>query len=481
MKSAAMEKEPVIDPHKRGASLSVRLLVLTVLFVMLGELLIFAPSVSRYRVALLNERIGAAHLALTGVEFARAELTFEEKRSLMSLAGVRGMTRWRAGEPPLTIGPDMPPMIDRAFDLRAAGPLSLIFDALSEIAPHRHDVIAVTGYVPDTPDTVIEVVLDEQTICHPVIEYGVQVLIVSVFLSVTTAALLYASLQWLVVGPMRRLSAAMLAFRNNPRAEARAVELPARRADEVGVAERSLLAMQGDLRTLLREQDRLADVGFAVTKVTHDLKNMLTAVMLESDRLEQAAADPEVKKVTSGLVKALERAVRLCTSTVRYAAGDEAPRLAVATHPAAEAVAVLAEACGGVPGLAVRMGDAAALGGSAADQAVVAFDADALHRVGNNLAVNAQEAGATEIALNAAIQGDVLRITVADNGPGLPEKARAHLFEPFRGSARSGGAGLGLPTAREVMVAHGGGLDLADSTTSGAVFEITLPLSTVQD
>ena len=86
-----------------------------------------------------------------------------------------------------------------------------------------------------------------------------------------------------------------------------------------------------------------------------------------------------------------------------------------------------------------------------------------LFRVLTNLMRNAAEAGAQERArLGARTTARLLAIEIADDGPGLPEAVRADLFRPFAGSMRRGGTGLGLAIARDLMVAHGGDIELLD-------------------
>jgi signal transduction histidine kinase len=67
-----------------------------------------------------------------------------------------------------------------------------------------------------------------------------------------------------------------------------------------------------------------------------------------------------------------------------------------------------------------------------------------------------------------------LTLSVTDNGPGLPPRAREHLFVAFEGSARAGGTGLGLAIARELTEAHGGKLSFVDQPV-GTRFDVTLP------
>ena len=73
-------------------------------------------------------------------------------------------------------------------------------------------------------------------------------------------------------------------------------------------------------------------------------------------------------------------------------------------------------------------------------------------------------------------EGSTVSIEIRDNGPGVPEKAREHLFQAFQGSVRPGGTGLGLAIAAELTRAHGGEITLADAeVNSGAVFVVTIP------
>ena len=100
-----------------------------------------------------------------------------------------------------------------------------------------------------------------------------------------------------------------------------------------------------------------------------------------------------------------------------------------------------------------------------------------IFRVLLNLAWNAIQAMSMsgEITVTANWGGAGVIIEFSDDGPGLLEKARAHLFEAFTGSARSGGTRLGLAIARELALTHGGYLTLLSSDTRGNVFRIDPP------
>ena len=73
------------------------------------------------------------------------------------------------------------------------------------------------------------------------------------------------------------------------------------------------------------------------------------------------------------------------------------------------------------------------------------------------------------------MENDFDIIAVEDTGPGLPEKAMEFLFEPFQGSTRQGGTGLGLANVKEIIAAHGGEVRLEKSETTGTIFCLALP------
>ncbi len=443
--------------------LSARLLWLTIAFIMLCEVFIFAPSIARYRVQYLEMKLDAAHLTLTALEAAKM-VDPELQRRLLNQAGVLGMTVIRPGMPARTLGPDMPARIPLLFDLRDETPLTMIKHALSCLLESKDMVIGATGWSPSDPNVLVEVILPEPPLRQALIDYGQRIFLLSLLISVVTAALVYLSMQWLAVRPMRRLTASMMTFQGSPQDEDLIMQ-PGGRKDEVGIAEQALADMQHQLRTALTQKERLAGVGTAVTKVSHDLKNILATAMLESDRLEQSE-DPEVRRITSGLVKAIDRAVHLCTKTLRFA--KEGPPRVERTR--IDLGSFLKE---------IKSGLAPVLDGCTVTASVqfddkVHADSDLLRRAIENLIRNAAEAGASDIKVTASRKKHGLSILVSDNGPGLPAKAMENLFVPFSGSARSGGSGLGLPISRESIRAQGGDMVLCESSESGTVFEIRL-------
>ena len=460
--------EALRDPaplQRVKGSLSLRLLVLTICFMMLVEAAIFAPSLAGFRRNYLSDKMSSAHLILTALEASNDQIDPRLRDRLLDQSGLRGMTASRPHMGDRTLGPQMPSQIPKLYDLRNAMFGDQIGDTIATLMRRGSLMIGVTGASPLDPNVVIEVVLDEQPMRDAMLRYSARMLLFSILLSLTTSVLVYASIQWLAVHPLRRITANMVSFQDAPEDPARII-VPTPRTDEVGIAEQTLAKMQRELRAALLQKNRLAGVGAAVTKISHDLRNVLATAMLESDRLE-AQADPEVKRITAGLVRAVDRAAVLATSTLRFAKED-IPEVKLRTLYVSAALEELREHLAPI-----------------IDSSVVTFvtavdfkfsgDLALLQRIFENLVRNAAEAGATSITLASAVEGEQLLVRVVDDGSGLAPKAIQNLFRPFAGSARANGTGLGLPIARELMRAQGGDLSLEATSAEGTTFVVRLP------
>lgn len=450
-------------------SLSARLLALTVLFVMLAELLIYTPSIARFRKTYLEEHIAKAQIAALAVEAApNMRLGSDLEMELLINAGAYGVVLRKPDLKVLALRGDMPPEVDVTFDLREDNFLIWIRDAFEALLQDKNRVMRVMGVSPKDPSVMIEVILDEASMQEEMIAFSERILQLSIVISLITAGLVYFSLQLLMVRPMRRITESMVSFRDNPEG-GEVGPLPSRRGDEIGVAQRELAAMQHELRLALQQKNRLAALGAAVAKINHDLRNSLATAVLVSDRLAHID-DPEVQRMTPRLYDAIDRAVTLCSQTLMYAR-DPRPALKPQRFLLAELVAEV-----GAVTLSSPLGARLDWQNAVSPLLDVEADRDQLFRVVDNLAKNAAEAGARRVRIEASVSADGhIHVDVADDGPGLPEKARANLFKPFAGSARDGGTGLGLVIAHEIMVAHGGTLSLIDGGAAGTTFRLTLP------
>lgn len=447
-------------PFWRG--LSARLLLLTIIFVMIAEVLIFAPSVGRYRLVWMDERLGAAHLALLAVEaHPDGMVDTALQQELLSHAGALGLRAWRPDRPMLALGPHAPVVVEETYHIDDRPFLPMVAQAFSALVRTESRIIAVRGASPRDETVSIEAVLEEAPMIARMRGFGWRILTLSLMISLITASLVYLALHWLLVRPLQRMSASMLTFSAAPE-DARHILTPSARRDEVGVAERVLAEMQADLRSALRQKARLAAVGTAVAKINHDLKGVLTSALLESDRLE-ATAKAEERAVTQGIARALERAIGLCGSTLDFAA-QGLPEVRLTTVSLSALIEDARRQTNG------RL--AWTLAPPNRDQSLTA-DPALLLRVFENLGRNAAEAGATTLTITPEpTPHGGLRLLLRDNGTGLPAKARANLFVPFSGSARPGGIGLGLPIAHELAAAQGISLSLRSSGPEGTCFAL---------
>jgi signal transduction histidine kinase len=470
-----MQVRPATLPGKLPAlihSLSARLLVLTIFFVMLAEVLIYAPSAGRFRLSYLEERLAAGHLAILALQATPDYMVSEElEAELLNHAGAYVVGLKRPDGVKLMLGEGPVPAIAASFDLAQGSFFPLIGEAFVTLAQSGNRVLRVVGPSPKHPQAFVEVVIDEAPMRAALVDYSGRILALSIVISVFTAALVYLSLQWLMVRPMRRMTQSMMAFRENPEDASRLIAASDRR-DEIGVAQRELAEMQAGLRAALHQKTHLAALGAAVTKISHDLRNILATARLVSDRLG-SSGDPEVQRTTPVLLAAIDRAVDLCSRTLDFTR-EGPPKLARRRFALGELVAEVGTA------LPSRMNGASVWRMVGGGGIVVDADRDQLFRVLQNLGQNAFEAGATQVEVTArqedeAAAGGPIVIEIADNGPGLAPRARDKLFQPFAGTGRAGGTGLGLAIARDLMRAHGGDIRLVSSTAEGTLFRLDLP------
>jgi hypothetical protein len=454
--------------------LSGKLLVLTLLFVMIAEVLIYVPSIANFRLGWLNDRLSAAYTAALVLEAAPSGMVPEAvARQVLDSIGARAVALKTDQHRRLLVVSDMPPAIDHDIDMRDMSWYRAIVDAFETLLCGDDEVMRVVGPAP-MGGQFVEIVLDESPLRDAMTRFSIRILILSLIISAITAALVYLALHILLVRPMRRMTANMVAFRNEPENPARIIA-SSDRGDEIGTAERELAVMQRDLAGMLQQKTRLAALGLAVSKINHDLRNLLSSAQLFSERLAKIS-DPHVQRFAPQLMRSLERAIAFCQSTLSYGRVQEAPpdRRATALEPLVEDVR---QTLGLDPGFPVRWIGAVERG------LMVDADPDQLFRILLNLVRNAVQAlegrdardpGRDQVRITGRREGAVVVIEVSDTGPGFSERARTHLFEAFQGSTRPGSAGLGLAIAAELVRAHGGEIRLVDGTI-GATFRLTIP------
>lgn len=452
--------------------LSARLLLLTVLFVFLAEILIYVPSLAQFRRNWLEERLGAAQIAALALEATSSRMVSEDlARDLLESAGVDAVVLQRGETRKLILGYDIHLDVAESYDLRTAPPWTLVGDAFLTFELDDNKLIQVTGSSRKSVGDYVQILIYPDDLKRAMINYSHQILLVSIAISLFSALLVYASLNVILVRPIRRITRRLLEFGEDPETT-RPISVTTRN-DEVGQAEKALQLMQSDLKSALRQKTRLANLGVAVSKINHDLRNILASAQLLSDRLA-STDNPTVQTLAPRLMQAIDRAITLCNSTLTYGQAQERlPEFRyVDLKTAVDEV-----------GLALGLTSHEKITWITAVpvEITVWADADHLHRVLLNLTRNAMQAllttetEAANIAVSAMMDEDQVVIDVADTGPGLPLKTQEHLFEPFVGSTTAGGTGLGLAIAKELIEGHGGTITLLKSNSRGTTFRIHLP------
>jgi signal transduction histidine kinase len=453
--------------------LSGKLLVLTLLFVMIAEVLIYVPSVANFRLNWLNDRLSAAYTAALVFETAPDGMVPDTvARQILESIRARAVAVKMGQQRRLLAASEVPPAISHVVDMRDMPWHRAIIDAFETLICVDSDVMRVVGPAP--MGEFVEIVVDEAPLRKAMVEFSIRILLLSLIISAITAALVYLSLHVLLVRPMRRMTANMVAFRADPENPARIIAA-SDRLDEIGTAERELAAMQLNIATMLQQKNHLAALGLAVSKINHDLRNLLSSAQLFSERLAKIS-DPHVQRFAPKLMRSLERAIAFCQSTLSYGRVQEPPpdRRSIPFEPLVEDVRETLGLDGSAP---VRWIGAVERGLS------VDADPDQLFRILLNLVRNALQAlesrdardpARDQIRITGRREGAVAVIEVSDTGPGLSERARAHLFEAFQGSTRTGSVGLGLAIVAELVRAHGGDIRLVEGTI-GATFRVSIP------
>jgi hypothetical protein len=442
---------------------------------MVAEIMIYVPLVANFRLTWLNDRLAAAHTAALVLDAAPSGMVPESlANQILRSIGAHAVAMKMGNQRRLLAASNMPASIAQDIDMRNVTWWKSIVDAFDTLLMCKPgDNIRVVGAAPMGGDF-LEIILDEAPMCKAMWAFSVNILLLSLAISCITAMLVFLALHYLFVRPMWRITRNMVAFRADPENPSRVIGESGRR-DEIGTAEEELGAMQRELASMLQQQSRLAALGLAVSKINHDLRNLLASAQLFSDQLS-TSPDPKVQRFAPKLMRALERAIAFCQSTLSYGGAQEPPpeRRTIEVEPLIEEVH---EALGLGLDVPIRWIVAVERG------LTMEADHDQLFRVLVNIARNAVQAleargtrdpARDQIRITGRREGSVVVIEVSDTGPGVPEKARAHLFQAFQGSARAGGTGLGLAIAAELVRAHGGEIRLVPGTI-GATFSITIP------
>lgn len=481
------DNEPTTDRAKPGRlarvvrGLSGRLLWLTVIVIMLTEIFVFIPSVANFRLTWLADNFTTGEASSLALEKLPSDsIPDEVPQALLDLTQTEMIVVRSGGASRILATDEMPGDVSVTVEVVPPGraqAVASIFEAFDTLINGGDRSIRVVGEMAQREGT-LELVMKEKPLRDAMLSYAGNVLLISLGISVVTGLVVFLTLRALLIRPLQRMVEGMVSFADDPENPAAMIE-PSKRHDEIGIAEEQLAAMQKQVRGTLSQQRHLADLGLAVSKINHDLRNILASASLFSERLEDVE-DPLVQRLAPRLLRTIDRAVDYTNSVLAYGkAGEALPTRSLVhldrlTVDVRETLALDDEGDGSVMFV---------------DQVPKGFevqaDAEQLFRVLMNLSRNAVQAmeamSDPAIVKRLSISAERsetggTRITVSDTGPGIPAQARKTLFAAFTESGTAGGTGLGLAIAAELIRSHGGTIQLLPTDGSpGATFEISLP------
>lgn len=460
------------------SGLSVKIIATIIVVILAVEVVIYLPSAANFRQSWLNDRLRVGVVAARVLDAVPDAMNLPRMLTdrLLTSAGALAIVYRREGQSQLIELENVTmPREAVTVDLRQRDPASLILGALETLVLGSNRTLRIVGEEDGMPDRVIEVLMPEAPLRSELLLYSRNLFFLSLILAIITSAVLYVFVSRILIAPIRRLTGNMVEFSQAPE-NAALIVTPSDRRDEIGIMERELADMESDIYSMLRQRRHLADLGLAVAKINHDLRNTLTSAQLLSDQVANLD-DPKVQRLAPRLVLSIDKAIGFAQSVLDYGRQSATPPrpLPVDLHLLLDEAAFDA---GLVGHPSIRWIN------HIPDAVSILADPDQFARIFDNLFKNAREAleaagskiEAPLVEVTLAETPDWLALSVTDNGPGLPPRARENLFVAFEGSAKAGGTGLGLAIARELTEAHGGKLAHIDQPL-GTRFDVTLPHS----
>jgi len=399
--------------------LSGKLLLMTIGFVMLAELVIFIPSAAMFRQDWLSERAQQAGLlaqALTGVpDYEASEMLtkqfMEDTDVVMMSAKRNGMSEFMLGNPPGN------PNIE-VVDLREERRLPLFRDAFSTFFGTGEGSLRVLATSPVAGQDALELIIPKAKIKWAMRDYFKRIVYLSLAIAVITGLLIYLAMLGMIIRPIERLAKGLSDFRENPEMR-RSNMPPSNRKDEIGQLQREFHDMKQSVRASFKQRERLATLGMAMAKINHDLRNVLTSASA-GDTLGNFGVGPRKISFVNNVP----------SETTVYADSDHTYRV---FHNLFRNAA----------------------------QAMAGMRDDNVLR---------------ELTVEFLPSGDDVSILVKDTGPGLPDKAKDNLFKAFASASGHGSTGLGLTISKDLARSQGGDLVLESTSDKGTVFNVTLPI-----
>lgn len=477
------DKKPILTPEDDANlhiplrhRLSSKLLLMIIMAVLIAEVIILVPSIANMR----NQWLTAKHTMIANSSLLLldanpgATLSPQIQDQLLRSTDAQAITVTRNGTSRMLAASPVPLAIDEHIDLTTATPLSDFWGALKTLISGGKKAMLITG-PPDYTGTTVDVVMYDTGLHNKLLQNSRIIATISLLISLIAAALIYFIIHALLLRPVGHMYENMFAFGQKPDDPTLIIDSSDRK-DELGYAQNRLAQMQTHLQHLFQERKHLADLGLAVSKINHDMRNILASAQLMSDSLADTQ-DPVVQRYSPKLIRTLNRAITYSETVIAYGRTQEAVpvRQQRLLRPLLHEVEEMLTIPANVP-ITFR------------NMVPVDFEAyidkEQMLRVLNNLCRNSVQAMSAQaiatdeehsLTISAWRIGNNCCIAVADTGPGLPKKARDNLFTAFSGSARNDGTGLGLVIAQELVRAHGGTIELREDYKQGALFEIRIP------
>ena len=221
----------------------------------------------------------------------------------------------------------------------------------------------------------------------------------------------------------------------------------------------------------LERAQRTSTVGLLTAGFAHEMKNALTVVLgfaeLGRTAAEKAQSDPKVTRHLRELENETRRTVAQLQTFLSYASGEKVARRPQDVNELVNEALQMVRPMARIKDLHLEQ--------TAGDVPRVDADPFAIRQLLLNVLLNALDFARSRITISTRKAEDGrAEVTIADDGPGVPEKDRERIFQRFV-TTRPGGNGLGLSTSREIAQAHGGTLTLAETQGGGATFVLRLP------
>ena len=472
--------------------LTSKLLLVTFLFALICELAVLVPSIINFHNTWIYDKLYEADFNAKLISTIKpnssdqqdqsqnqSQIKLQDSLQLLLLDSIRAeLIAVQEGQTKKLVAMrENTPEYDKEFMLISGSMLSGLIQSIDTLLFGSNRVLLLTGASQYSETSIVEIIIMESYLRTDLINFIVRILGFSIPILIIFSGLVFFLLQFLFVRPVKRLSVCIERFAENPE-ESERIIVPSNRTDEIGLAEQSLANMERRLVSAIQEHRSLAHLGLAVSKINHDLRNILATAQLLLERLEDLP-DPTVQRLAPKIISTLDRAVSYTRAVIDYGKTSEAT-------PKRELICLSSLVNEVGEGLSLDSNEKIEWKNEVSDEIEIDADPEHLFRILMNLCQNSLQALEStklpvvlkQITVSAQRHGSVVQILVADSGPGVPFMERNKIFHAFQSSFKSSGFGLGLSIAAELVKAHGGKIVLKESD-SGANFEISIPDSPI--